>query len=193
MDYNINLPRPVTLKVSMRPHDGNDDHSLFTNRRLMLVNWATRPARKNQVLHFAKFFRREFRYDFVQFGSAASESEDNFEAWLFFSDRILWPWGEERPIGAACFRKRSYSDLPQYKWALQWIWIHPYERAQGLWKTHFEFFKQRYGGFIPEPPLSKSMESFVRKYYPEVMKDLGLEVIEKQSEVAGQVIEAINP
>lgn len=149
MDYTIKLPRFVKRRLG---------EPFYTN--LLLVNSYAAAARKNQVLHFARYFRREFKYDFVQFGGP-SENENDFEAWLFFEDRSSY---EEIPIGACCFRHRKYTD--HHHWGLQWIWLHPYFRSQGILKNNFPFFVDRYGSFVPEPPLSKSMEAFASKYCP---------------------------
>jgi hypothetical protein len=152
-DYSIKLCREVS------GHFGEE----IAGDCLLLVNHLSKDSRKNQVQHYARYFRREFRYDFVQF-DGPRENDDSFEAWLFFPSGMYSHMITNIPVGACCFRKRKYENTDEY-WALQWVWIHPYERGKGIYKKAFETFKERYGEFKPEYPLSKTMQNFVDKYY----------------------------
>jgi hypothetical protein len=156
MDFNIRLPR----KVKLRP---DEDATLYCKNRLILVDASSTAARKNQVLHFARYFRAEFNYDFVQF-DGSGENDDSFQAWLFFPEN----YGDsDIPIGACCFRYREdYIDMPNF-WGLQWIWLHPYFRSKGIFKNAFPIFRERYGLFLPEYPISPGMAGFIEKHYRE--------------------------
>ena len=82
--------------------------------------------RLRKLVHqFARYFRREFHYDFVQY--EATERSD-YRAYLFVTQRHVSPrvWA-----GACCFRFREYADISP-RWALQWAWLHPYLRNRVL-------------------------------------------------------------
>jgi RimJ/RimL family protein N-acetyltransferase len=155
--FDIVLPK----RVPDTPSERLQDHY---KEGLILVNGNSRKPRKTQVLTFARYFKREFDYDFVQFSE--TEKGLDFEAWLFFQHHIhVMEW--EKPVGACCFRKRQHEDGLKEHWALSWIWIHPYYRGKGILKEYFPFFRKRYGEFHPEPPLSRTMISFIEKHYPD--------------------------
>ncbi len=46
---------------------------------------------------------------------------------------------------------------------MQWIWFHPYFRRQGLLTEAWPKFKEEFGNFCCEPPLSDAMETFLSK------------------------------
>lgn len=114
---------------------------------------------KKCVYKLACYFRREFNYDNVQF---SEKDDDNYEAYLFQNHR-----SEDEVYGGCCFRNRNYKDAGKM-WALQWIWFHPYFRDNGNLKKHWPFFKERYGNFNVEGPLSKTMYEFCKRYHPEL-------------------------
>jgi len=123
----------------------------------VLVNNKTPIKYRRAVERLAYYFKREFQYDFVQF--VVSESnEDNYEAWLFYTQT-------EQIIGACTFRKRNLKNRPDIKWRLDWIWFHPYVRREGLLTKNWKFFKEIYGLFALEFPLSGPMKQFLLKNY----------------------------
>lgn len=112
----------------------------------------------------ASAFKREFKYDTIQWGysprdedgSGSGESDYNARGYLFTDDR-------SRIVGAAAFRYRSYHDAPN-GWGLQWIWFAPQFRRKGYLAKHWDDFKKRYGRFHAEPPVSEAMQTFLRKH-----------------------------
>lgn len=68
----------------------------------------------------------------------------------------------EYAIGAIIFRWRNYSDAPG-ELVLNWVWIHPFLRRQGILTAYWGLFRRLYGNFFVEPPLSPAMESFLKK------------------------------
>jgi hypothetical protein len=115
---------------------------------------------RQAVYRIADFFRREFQYDFVQYGVDGEENDPNHVAFLWVhregekvSEEFKVPC-----IGACCFRLRE-SD-----YALQWAWIHPYRRRQGLLESALPELKEEFGEFYVEPPLSKAMKAFLKKH-----------------------------
>jgi hypothetical protein len=64
-------------------------------------------------------------------------------------------------VGACAFRWREYSDAPA-AWALQWVWVCPKARRTGVLRARWRSFRERYGDFHIEPPVSAAMQGFVR-------------------------------
>jgi hypothetical protein len=115
---------------------------------------------RKAVYRIAQFFRREFKYDFVQYGYEGEETDPNHVAFLWiepeaqhFSKEFKVPC-----IGACCFRLRPSG------YALQWIWLHPYLRRQGLLSNSWAKFINEFGNFHVETPLSDAMKAFLKKH-----------------------------
>lgn len=43
---------------------------------------------------------------------------------------------------------------------MQWVWIHPYYRREGLLSAAWPMFKERFGCFLVERPFSAAMLGF---------------------------------
>lgn len=99
----------------------------------------------------AKAFKREFRYDFVQWDIYG---DPDAIAYLFSDDDC-------RIIGACCFRPAS-REHPE-KMMLDWIWICPEARRQGWLSKHWNIFLERFGEFKIAAPISNEMQAFLRK------------------------------
>lgn len=110
---------------------------------------------RRAVLHCACFFRREFRYDFVQF---AIKDADPYRAFIWVDNEY-----DCRVIGSCCFRWREYSDAP-HGYGMQWIWFHPYFRGAGLLTKAWPYFLARFEDFHLEGPFSRAMERFLVKH-----------------------------
>lgn len=108
------------------------------------------------VWKIAQLFRREFEYDFTQYGSEGAEDDELSRAYLWWSQ-------DNEAIGACCFRWREYSDHAP-GWGLQWIWFHPYERRKGHLSRSWPYFKQRFKDFQVESPISTAMGNFMVKH-----------------------------
>jgi len=128
------------------------------------VTWKSPAPLRRAVYRLARYFQREFRYDFVQYGYEGREDDPDAVA-------FLWPHVEAVPgddrfsfpvVGACCFRWRDWSDAPA-SWAFQWAWLHPYFRRRGLLSGAWPAFRAEFGGFVVEPPLSDAMAAFLRK------------------------------
>jgi hypothetical protein len=99
----------------------------------------------------ASYFRREFNYDFVQF----SELDDGYVAYLLLEGST----GEYRVIGGLCFFQQ---EPPEPQWGLHWVWIHPFERRHGRLRALWPFFRNKFGDFSVEYPLSDAMVAFLK-------------------------------
>lgn len=128
----------------------------------LVTNRSPMPIRRG-LRRMATYFRREFGYDFVQY----SEREDNDpKETLGFLFTDGFGGYDERVIGGSMFRWREYKDSPP-GWALQWIWLHPYERGKGKLKDALPAFKLLFGdNFFVEGPRSAAMKAFLEKHYP---------------------------
>jgi len=108
----------------------------------------------------ACFFQREFRYDFIQY-SMNDDDRESLRSFMFFFPGYY----EEKDIafGGCCFRYRDkWTDVHPH-WALQWIWLHPFERSKGHLQEVWDMFVKEFGNFYVEPPLSRAMKFFLRR------------------------------
>jgi hypothetical protein len=117
---------------------------------------ASSPQWKHDLVwEFACRFRREFGYDFLQYGRRQRDLDA--VAFLFADD--TGTFGRAAPIGGCCFRLRR-----EKHWGLQWIWLIPDVRRKGVLKRRWESFQRRFGEFNIEEPLSDAMQEFARKH-----------------------------
>jgi hypothetical protein len=124
------------------------------------VTTASPKALRKAVYSIACFFRREFEYDFVQYGYEGSENDLEHVAWLWIHPQTQGMSSDFSVpvIGACCFRKREVG------YALQWVWLHPYWRRHGLLSEAWPEFISEFGSFDCEPPLSDAMKRFLTKH-----------------------------
>ncbi|WP_144967989.1 hypothetical protein [Pseudomonas sp. DE0010] len=103
-------------------------------------------------------FKREFKYDFVQWdGSSTRRAGEDWRGWLFAADDM-------GAIAGACGFMRLDGAVDGPEWSLQWIWLAPKYRRAGLLEARWPSFLQAYGDFDIERPLSPAMKAFVRKH-----------------------------
>lgn len=130
---------------------------------LSLVLPTTPAVWRRAVYRIACFFRREFQYDFVQYGRDGNESDPNAIAYIWSSGVCDGRGWLDIVYGACCFRLRKNG------WALQWAWLHPYKRNQGVLREAWPFFRARFGAFDVEWPISDAMLAFLRKHQPDLL------------------------
>src|SRR5215472_9450607 len=90
---------------------------LVQGNPVRLTHRSPLPLRR-AVYYCALNFRREFSYDFVQYGYKGRDSDPHHVAflWLDLAHPRQWAVGPQLPaVGACCFRLRR-----GYRWALQW-------------------------------------------------------------------------
>lgn len=104
----------------------------------------------------ARFFRREEGYDFVQWNSEGETSPDVRGHLFITPDGVV--------EGAACFRRRQYKNWPEPRWTMDWIWLIPRARRQGLLTRRWPAFLAEYGAFYVEGPRSDAMKAFLAKH-----------------------------
>lgn len=67
-----------------------------------------------------------------------------------------------RVYGACIFRPLETEDDKDYVY-LDWIWIHPYARGEGITHEAWSYFEERFGNFGIAPPVTKAMAGFLTK------------------------------
>jgi hypothetical protein len=103
------------------------------------------------------FIKRERDYDFPPYDG--SRVEDGVFAHLF---AVPYTHISSRAVGAAVFS----ADEPGCKdsgYCLEWVWIHPYFRRDGILTRAWEVFRRQYGDFSVAAPYSPSMLAFLKK------------------------------
>jgi hypothetical protein len=70
---------------------------------------------------------------------------------------------EGRILGAISFRWREPRDEPAF-WGLQWVWIAPKMRRRGILSSRWAVFRERFGDFVVESPVSETMQAFLSKH-----------------------------
>lgn len=103
------------------------------------------------VYRRARAFKREMGYDFVQWDTT---SEPDAIGFLFHDS-------EFRIVGACCFRPARGEKSATKR--LDWIWICPDQRRTGILTKNWDLFRQRFGEFEIEEPISDAMKAFLRK------------------------------
>lgn len=118
---------------------------------------STSPKWKHfEMYERARAFRREEGYDFVQWNSHDGDDDPHVHGFLM-SD------AEGRILGAISFRWREPEDEPAF-WGLQWAWIAPKMRRCGILSYRWAVFRERFGDFVVESPVSKAMQDFLAKH-----------------------------
>jgi len=163
-NYSIHAPKASGVVLSQSLHRDFTEFKTSSPPDVVGVvsSSSVRSLRKGAT-ELARYFRREFHYDFVLFSEAAHGSHDKDRAFLYSHEpylRSLRGFRVVPLIGCVSFRWRE-NDPPGY--ALQWVWLHPYYRGHGLLSRSWEYFKVRFGEFTVEEPLSSAMKHFLSK------------------------------
>lgn len=119
--------------------------------------WVTSksPAWKhNEMYERALAFKREFHYDFTQWGSHGRDDDPNARGFLFSNEAGAI-------TGACAFRLRINDECS--RWGLQWVWIAPQYRRDGYLTRQWKIFRSKFGDFTVEAPVSPAMAAFLAK------------------------------
>lgn len=109
--------------------------------------------KRAEVYDRALEFKRELGYDFTQWSLEAHHDPD--AVGFLFADE------DGRIVGACAFRPQERP--AERPWRLDWIWICPDARRLGQLERHWDRFRQRFGVFDIEHPVSDAMRTFLRK------------------------------
>ena len=132
-------PRPNNALAKRHAQSGRyvrvtADSPKWMHRRLALI---------------ATMFKREFGCDFVMWESSGDDGIG-----FIITDR------EGRAWGGCALRWREWSNAAP-SWALQWIWVAPAYRRQGLLRETWGMLTRNFRGVIPEWPYSPAMARFL--------------------------------
>ncbi|WP_449435077.1 hypothetical protein [Pedobacter steynii] len=125
-----------------------------TNTDFRMVNSQSPEWKHKEIYSRALAFKREFRYDFIQWQSPKGDDDPNVNGILFTNE-------QDAIVGACSFRDRTGEDGKKL-WALDWVWICPKERRNGHLSKNWETLRQRFGDFIVESPVSDAMIAFLK-------------------------------
>lgn len=140
----------------------------LSNEGIFEINTRSPGDTRDALETLAKYFMREFHYDGIQY-EANEHLFDHVEyKGYVFCESAFDAMTEEhtempsRILGGCCFRHREYK--VGFKWALDWIWLHPYVRSRGILTKHWSYFQDIFGNdFIIQPPVSPAMKGFLAK------------------------------
>jgi hypothetical protein len=68
---------------------------------------------------------------------------------------------EGRALGGTAVCWQEWTNSPAC-WVLDWIWIAPPYRRQGMMRKTWEMCREKYPGIIPRPPFSAAAKAFFR-------------------------------
>lgn len=139
--------------------DLNPDTKFSSDKYCYFVNDKQSLQIHKAVEQIAYYFKREGRFDFVQYTALEEMNSHNSNAYIWVEE----DWTDSIAVGACGFR--YLGDVGQIKdWSLEWVWMHPYRRCQGLLTNTWHAFVDKYGkDFHVAPPLSHEMEMFLKK------------------------------
>jgi hypothetical protein len=144
MDYEITLPI----------HD-----DLGGYKSILYLESSDARACRESLESMATYFKREFRFDHLQYASA--EHHEDFTGVLFLEpDRDLAQNIDDRPnrvIGGAGFLKNPNG------YVLDWVWFHPFARNRGNLRKHWPELKIKFGKFAVTTPISAQMQRCLEK------------------------------
>ena len=141
------------------------------------------PTKYRRALEkIAYYIRRENGYSFPPYHVAKPQDDEGNKDAIFFlwigkdiytiqSDAKAFMTGSfsrglrGRVYGACVFRPAPTEDnrdsvASHY---LDWIWIHPYARGEGITHEAWSYFEERFGKFGVTTPVTKAMVGFLKK------------------------------
>ncbi len=113
---------------------------------------------REAMFMLARYFRREFRFDGIQYASLRDKEDDNDVYAYALTLETNYRPTKATMIGAFVFRKREWGG-----YGFQWMWLHPFVRNYGLLTKLWRPMREKFGDFYCEPPLSPAMLNFLKK------------------------------
>lgn len=114
--------------------------------------------RHKEIFWRARCFKMEFQYDFTQW--QLPPSVDWAARGFLFADDT-GTFGAGALVGACAFRWQEWADAP-HSWSLRWVWLAPKVRRKGILSRKWPYFRERFGDFHIEQPLSDAMSAFLQ-------------------------------
>ena len=107
------------------------------------------PTWMNRRLHWiSRVLHRENNYDFIMWPESGCDGQG-----FILTD------SDGRALGGCAAQWCEWSDAPAC-WVLQWIWIAPPYRRQGLLRDTWSMLTAKYDGIIPDRPYSPEAARF---------------------------------
>lgn len=119
-----------------------------------LVTYKSPLWKHKEMYYRALEFKSEFHYSFTQWSKEGREDVD--------AHGFLITGEQGKIVGACAFQNRLQKDN-SYRWGLQWIWICPDERGKGHLSKRWKMYRERFGDFHVEHPVSDAMKAFLEK------------------------------
>jgi hypothetical protein len=110
-----------------------------------------------RVFEIAQALKRDEGYDFTQWSETGEQARSNQTHAILFVE----PAGIV--IGAAAFSFMAWENHPP-GWHMNFVWIAEPWRRRGQLSRRWAGFRERYGAFTLDHPLSEAMESFATKH-----------------------------
>ncbi|UNK05138.1 hypothetical protein MN210_14265 [Psychrobacter raelei] len=149
--YTIDLPVTDTWLGSNNP---------FSNSKLFEISSESDVELRDILESFARYFKEEMHYDNVQYYSNSHKS--NLVGYLF-RNSALDVVTEEHTSSPTRWFGGCLFEYENDEWTLCWVWLHPFFRNRGELSTAWKEFKDKYGDFKVQKPLSAQMEKFLSK------------------------------
>lgn len=139
-------PQPNEQLLEARSFDGDPE----------LVVAGSPGWKHAEIYRRAVAFKREMGFDFVQWDGPDGDRDPHVQGFLLGDDA-------GRILGAIAFRRREVEDRSEPAfWGLQWVWVCPAARRAGVLSRRWAYFRERFGDFYVEGPVSKEMQAFLR-------------------------------
>ena len=160
---------PVAARIVSQYKKPDERHFTTGKTKLVHLTGAISSKLHRALLTYAYQFQREFSYDFPGYGEGDTKRPDA-KIYAITSDRIVI---EHRTkdycldflpalAGIVCFRLRTYQ-CGTKRWMLQFTYLHPWFRGDGLMTRAVADLKQDIGPFGVEGPISKGMRRVMEK------------------------------
>ena len=115
---------------------------------------------KRSVQDMGSNLYSELHYDGRPYSADAPNPPRNMTAFLWVNRTVVR--SDRVPVtGGCCFDLKEYRDTGSL-WLMQWIWMHPSVRNQGMLTRAWPYFEQRFGRFVVQAPLSETMTAFLK-------------------------------
>lgn len=104
------------------------------------------------------------------------EQHYDFPQWQ--PDGSHWEWSDEHPdpphaillienqniaVGTVCFNNGRHWTNVAPGWMLMFAWVAPEWRRQGVLSRRWTAWREQYGDFLLDPPLSEAMKAFAER------------------------------
>ncbi|WP_167853562.1 hypothetical protein [Roseovarius aestuariivivens] len=162
-DIKLHEEKHAPLLEALDPNPSPTFQKAFENdQSVVWITDQSEPWLRKEVRLRAELFQREFNYNHVQWEYDGCPERKGLG--FLFHDQSF------RIIGACVFRPiwQGYQSKGRSeKMRMDWLWICTRSRRSGVLARQWGLFRERFGVFALEHPLSDEMLSFLKTYYPD--------------------------